>query len=253
VARIVTFGGDLPEAITGQSVTLTLADEVDCSRGDVIASVDAAVETVGSLDATLVWMADEAMVPHRSYWLKVGSQTVSASVSGMGPVVDVNTMEQRRAVTLGVNDIGEVEIDLDRAVAAVPYAENRQLGGFILIDKISHATVAAGMVKGIRRGGAKTAEEQGGIVWVSGEGRAAHARAAHERLKALGRPSFVLDEAALRELATGPTIVREVAKLMSAAGVRVFVTVEMPAAEAHPGKQVNADEALQDRSEEWVI
>ena len=253
VARIVTFGGDLQEAVAGQSVTLTLADEVDCSRGDVIASADAAVEPVGSLDATLVWMSDEAMVPHRSYWLKIGTQTLSASVSGMGPVVDVNTMEQRRALTLGLNDIGEVQIDLDRAIAAVRYSENRQLGGFILIDKVSHATVAAGMVKGFRRGGGKAAEEQGGIVWVSGEGRAAYARAAHERLKSLGRPSFVLDEAAVRELGTAPAVVREVAKLMSAAGVHVFVTAEVPAAEAHPGKQVNADEGLEDRSEDWVI
>ena len=109
------------------------------------------------------------------------------------------------------------------------------------------------MVKGFRRGGGKSAEEQGGIVWVSGEGRAAYARAAHERLKALGRPSFVLDEAAVRELGTAPAVVREVAKLMSAAGVHVFVTIEAPAGEALPGKQVNADEGLEDRSEEWVI
>jgi bifunctional enzyme CysN/CysC len=251
VARIVTFDGDLQEAVTGQSVTLTLADEVDCSRGDVIASLHA--EPVGSLEATLVWMSDEAMVPHRSYWLKIGSQTLSASVSGMGLVVDVNTMEQRRALTLGPNDIGEVEIELDRAIAAVRYAENRQLGGFILIDKVSHATVAAGMIKRFRRSGGKRAEEQGGIVWVSGEGRTAHARASHERLKALGRSAAVLNEAALRELGTAPVVVREVAKLMSAAGVHVFVTIEVPAAEAHPGKQVNADEALEHRSEDWVI
>jgi len=253
VARIVTFAGDLAEASAGQSVTLTLADEVDCSRGDVIASLDAAAEPAGSLDATLVWMADEAMVPQRSYWLKVGTQTLSASVTRVQRVVDVNTMQQSGASTLGLNGIGDVELELDRQVAAALYTENRQLGGFILIDKVSNATVAAGMIKGFRRGGGKLAQEQGGIVWVSGEGRAAYARTAHERLQALGRPSFVLDEPALRELGAAPTVAREVAKLMSAAGVHVFVTVDVPTGEAHPGKHVNADEAQDESSDDWVI
>ncbi len=253
VARIVTFGSELQEAFAGQSVTLTFADEVDCSRGDIIASVDAPREPVSRLEATLVWMSDEAMVPHRSYWLKIGTQTLSASVSGMGPIIDVNTMEQRRGLTLGLNDIGEVEIDLDRAIGAVRYSENRQLGAFILIDKVTHATVAAGMVQGFSRGAARPADEGGGIVWVTGANKAAYARAAHDRVKALGRPSVVLDEAAVRGIGTEPSVVREVAKLMSEAGVHVFVTIEAPVAEAHPGKYVNADQAEQDRSEEWVI
>jgi bifunctional enzyme CysN/CysC len=253
VERIVAFSGDLDEAVAGQSVTLTLADEVDCSRGDIIASASAPADAVSGLEAMLVWMADEAMVPHRSYWLKIGTQTLSASVSGMGPVVDVNTMEQKRGITLALNDIGQVEIDLDRPIAAVRYADNRQLGGFILIDKVTHATVAAGMVQGFRRTPARAAEEEGGIVWVSGKSRATYALAAHQRLKALGRPSFVLDEAAMRGIGDEPRLVREVAKLMSTAGVHVFVTAETPAGEAHPGKHIDADEAEQDRSEDWVI
>jgi bifunctional enzyme CysN/CysC len=268
VARIVTFDGDLEEAIAGQSVTLTLTDEVDCSRGDIIASAAQAPEPVGRIEATLVWMSDESMVPHRSYWLKVGAQTASASISGMGPVVDVNTMEQRRAMSLGLNDIGQVEIDLDRRIPAVRYAENRQLGGFILIDKVTHATVAAGLVQGYPRTQLKPPhgeEERGDIVWVAGvsaEARAVYATQAVERSTAIGRPAIVLDEAALGDLnsdlgtdarAEGLRRAREVAKLMSRAGVHVLVTLGVPAHEAHPGRRVEAGSNEQDGADAWVI
>jgi bifunctional enzyme CysN/CysC len=263
VARIVTFDGDLNEAFAGQSVTLTLTDEVDCSRGDIVASAAQAPDPVGRIEASLVWMSDEAMVPHRSYWLKVGAQTVSGSVTGIGPVIDVNTMEQRRGLSLGLNDIGQVEIDLDRRVPAVLYSENRQLGGFILIDKVTHATVAAGLVRGFPKTQLKAPQEagHGDIEWISGAARAAYARRAEERLKALGRPAIILDEAALSELTSGLSegaraeIVRrarEVAKLMSRAGVHVLVTLEVPADEAHPGRRVAADSEEQG-ADEWVI
>jgi bifunctional enzyme CysN/CysC len=259
VARIVTFSGDLAEAVAGQSVTLTLADEVDCSRGDVIASAEVPAEAAGRIGATLVWMSDEAMVPHRSYWLKIGALTLSASIGGMGPVTDVNTMEPRRAVTLGLNDIGRVEIDLDRDVPAVLYAENRRLGGFILIDKLTHATVAAGLVESASpRSGQAHREDADAILWISGEGRDAYAARQAERLRALGRPVSVLDEAALSGLASGDpaeTIrrAREVAKLMSAAGVQVLVTIEAAPEEAHPGRVVEAGDARGEGAEEWVI
>ncbi|MFN3389007.1 MAG: sulfate adenylyltransferase subunit CysN [Allosphingosinicella sp.] len=267
IARIVTFDGDLPEAVAGQSVTLTLADEVDCSRGDVIASD--APDSIARLEATLVWMSDEAMVPHRSYWLKIGSQTLSASVSGMGPIVDVNTMEQRRGMTLALNDIGRVEIDLDRRIPAVTYAENRRLGGFILIDKLTHATVAAGLVQGFPQGaaaGAQAQGEDGAITWIAGASpaaRAAYALKAQERLKALGRPAFVLDEAAVAgglnsdlaetDAAERVRRLREVALLMSRAGVHVLVSADIPEAEAHPGRIVEAAQAGGDDADEWVI
>ena len=267
VARIVTFDGDLDEAIAGQSVTLTLADEVDCSRGDVIASD--APDNVARIAATLVWMSDEAMVPHRSYWVKIGSQTLSGNVSGMGPIVDVNTMEQRRGMTLALNDIGSVEIDLDRRIPAVAYAENRALGGFILIDKVTHATVAAGLVTGFPQGAAAAAPahgEDGSILWISGPSpaaRAAHGLRAQERLKALGRPAFVLDEAALQsglnsdlgEEDAGERVrrLREVALLMSRAGVHVLVSADIPEAEAHPGRIAQAAEDGADDADEWVI
>jgi bifunctional enzyme CysN/CysC len=261
VARIVTFDGDIEEAVAGQSVTLTLADEVDCSRGNIIASPEAAAEPVGRIDATLVWMSDEGMVPHRSYWLKMGAQTASASISGMGPIVDVNTMEQRRGMSLGLNDIGEVQIDLDRGVPPVRYAENRQLGGFILIDKVTHATVAAGLVTGFPKSSLRPCDETGAagsIAWVSGSRRADWAQQAVERQKALGRPAFVLDEAALSGLAAedeAETVrrAREVALLMSAAGVHVLVTIDVPAGEARPGRMVEAGDGEPEGADEWVI
>jgi bifunctional enzyme CysN/CysC len=260
VARIVTFGGELAEAVAGQSVTLTLTDDVDCSRGDVIAAADAPAQAAGRIGATLVWMSDEAMVPHRSYWLKIGAQTLSASIGGMGPVTDVNTMEQRRAVTLGLNDIGRVEIDLDRDVPAVLYAENRRLGGFILIDKLTHATVAAGLVESTApRSGHAHADGADAILWISGSGREAYAEREAERLRALGRPVAVLGEAALTGLGAGDPAetvrrAREVAKLMSAAGVQVLLTIEVAPEEAHPGRIVAAGEADGvEGPDEWVI
>ncbi|QAY77268.1 sulfate adenylyltransferase subunit CysN [Sphingosinicella sp. BN140058] len=266
VARIVTFDGDLAEAVAGQSVTLTLTDEVDCSRGDIIASAAAEPEPVSRLEATLVWMSDEAMVPHRSYWLKIGSQTVSAAIGGMGPIVDVNTMEQRRGLTLALNDIGQVDIDLDRRIPAVLYADNRRLGGFILIDKVTHATVAAGLVQGFPKSVLKTADhheaDKGSILWIAGAGRSAHAARAAESLAALGRPAFVLDEAAIADLvsdlganAEAERIrrAREVARLMARAGVHVLVTLEAAPEEAQPGRRIEAGTNEDEGAGEWVI
>jgi bifunctional enzyme CysN/CysC len=266
VARIVTFDGDLDEAFAGQSVTLTLADEVDCSRGDIIAAASEAADPVSRIEATLVWMSDEAMVPHRSYWLKIGSQTVSASIAGMGPIVDVNTMEQRRGLTLALNDIGQVDIDLDRRIPAVRYADNRRLGGFILIDKVTHATVAAGLVQAFPKTVLKTIDhpedEKGSILWIAGPARAAYAAGAAERLQSIGRPAFILDPAAIADLASdlGPDAAaerirraREVAKLMARAGVHVLVTLEAPAEESHPGRRVEAGSNEQEGADEWVI
>jgi bifunctional enzyme CysN/CysC len=264
VARIVTLGGDIDEAVAGQSITLTLADEVDCSRGDLLASPDAAAEPVGRIGATLVWMADEAMVPHRSYWLKFGTQTLSASVSAMGPIVDINTMEQRRGLTLALNDIGRVEIDLDRRIPATRYSENRALGGFILIDKVTHATVAAGLVQDFPKTQPQADSEGSGgsILWVAGAARAEHARRRSERSKALGRGACILDEAALAGLTADLAVddrterlrrTREVARLMSAAGVDVLITIKATAEEARPGRRVDAGQDDEEGSDEWVI
>src|SRR3546814_316399 len=146
VGRIVTMDGDLDEAVAGQSVTLTLADEVDCSRGAVIAAADAPPEAAAPFAATLVWMADEAMIPGRAYWLKLGAQSVSATVQAPKYEINVNTLDHLAAKTLDLNGIGVVELSTDRPIVFEAYAENRALGGFILIDKLTNATVGAGML-----------------------------------------------------------------------------------------------------------
>ena len=150
VTRVVTLGGDLDEAVAGQSVTICLADEIDCSRGDVIAIADNPPQASDQFESTLVWLNDEAMHVGRAYWLKLGTQTVSVTVHQPKYVVNINAVggegAHLAAKTLELNAIGVVEISTDRPIVFEPYADNRTLGGFILIDKITNATVAAGML-----------------------------------------------------------------------------------------------------------
>jgi len=252
VERIVAFDGDLDQAVAGQSVTMTLTDEVDCSRGDLIAAAHEASEPVSRIKASLVWMSDEKLVPHRSYWLKVGTQTVSANVDTVDAIIDVNTLASGQGQPLGLNDIGKVEIDLDRAIPAVRYEQNRKLGGFILIDKISHATVAAGLVEGFPSNPVKAAVHRS-INWVAGSKREAWAANAAARLKAQGRSVAIVDDAAITGFPAGEPArtAREIARLMSAAGVQVFVTVEGAATSA-TGKIIDSDQN-EEGGDEWVI
>jgi bifunctional enzyme CysN/CysC len=135
VARIVTFDGELDRAVAGQSVALALADAVDCGRGDLLAAADAAPPVGDRIDATLIWMAAELLIPGRAYWLKTGARTVSASVGRVRHVVDVETVGTKPGRPLAMNEIGECELVLDRAIPIIPYQENRMLGGLILIDR----------------------------------------------------------------------------------------------------------------------
>ncbi len=128
VARIVTFGGDLREAVAGQSVTLTLADEIDCSRGDVIALADDPPQVADQFEATIVWMADEAMLPGRAYWLKLGTQTVTRDGAAPKYQINVNTMEQLAAKTLELNAIGVANFSTDRPIVFEPYARQPHAG-----------------------------------------------------------------------------------------------------------------------------
>ncbi|OYV33764.1 MAG: sulfate adenylyltransferase subunit CysN, partial [Acidocella sp. 20-61-6] len=137
VTRIVTLDGDLPQAVSGQSVTLCFADEIDCSRGDVITAAEAPAQVADQFEATVVWMADEALLPGRPYWLKLGTQTVTATVQPPKYQVNVNTLEHMAAKTLELNAIGVVNFATDRPIPFEPYAQNRTLGGFILIDKVN--------------------------------------------------------------------------------------------------------------------
>lgn len=146
VARIVTAGGDLEQAIAGQSVTLTLTDDVDISRGDVLSLAQAPAEVADQFEVTLVWMHDEPLLPGRPYLLKMGTQTVPASVTEIKYQVNVNTLEHMAARKLELNAIGVCNIALDRNIPFDAYLDNRDTGGFILIDRMGNHTVGAGMI-----------------------------------------------------------------------------------------------------------
>ena len=146
ISKIVTLDGERSEAVAGQSVTLCFTDEIDCSRGDVIAAADNPPEVSDQFESTIVWMADDPLIPGRAYWLKLGTQTVSATVQSPKFTVNVNNMEHMAAKTLELNAIGVAEILTDKPIVFEPYMNNHVLGGYILIDKISNATVAAGML-----------------------------------------------------------------------------------------------------------
>ena len=258
VARIVTFDGDLDEAVAGQSVTLALADEVDCSRGDVIAAASQPPQVADQFQATIVWMDADALQPGRAYWLKLGTQTVSATVQPPKHVVDVNTMAQLSAKTLELNDIGVAEVYTDRGLVFEPYAESRDLGGFILIDKGSNATVAAGLIDyALRRSQnihwqaieisreahAAQKNQQPKVLWftgLSGSGKSTIANLVEKKLHALGKHSFLLDGDNIRhglnkDLGFTDTDrienirrVGEVAKLMADAGLIVLTAFISP-------------------------
>ncbi len=211
VDRIVTFGGDLEQAVAGQSVTLTLADEVDCSRGDVIAVADNPPQSSDQFEATLVWLSDEALKPGRGYWLKLATQTVTAAVQEPKYEINVNTMDQLAAKTLDLNAIGVAELHTDRPITFEAYADSKALGGFILVDKITNATVGAGMLHfSLRRAQnvhwqaldvgredhAAMKNQQPAVLWftgLSGAGKSTIANIVARKLHRMNRHSFLLD------------------------------------------------------------
>ena len=148
VERIVTFDGDLEVAGPGMAVTVTLTDEIDISRGDLLVGVDHAPTRANEVDAMLVWMSTEELEPGRRYLLQSANGTSSASVSSIRHRVDVDTLNEQQAVSLGLNDIARCAISSDRELLFDPYASNRQTGSFVLVDRLSNATVAAGMIIG---------------------------------------------------------------------------------------------------------
>ena len=258
VKRIVTFDGDLEQAVAGQSVTLTLADEVDCSRGDVISVSNAPPEVADQFEATLVWMADEAMLAGRAYLMKLATQTVSATIQAPKYQVNVNTMEHLAAKTLELNAIGVATLSTDKPVVFEPYAESRDLGGFILIDKITNATVAAGMLNfALRRsqnvhwqavdiGRGRHAElknQKPAVLWLtglSGAGKSTIANLVEKKLARMNRHTFLLDGDNVRhglnkdlgftdaDRVENIRRVGEVAKLMTDAGLIVITAFISP-------------------------
>ncbi len=258
VTRIVTQDGDLEEAVAGESITLCLADEIDCSRGSVLAAADAPPEVSDQFEATIVWMDDEALIPGRAYWLKLGTQTVSATVQPPKYIINVNTLEQLAAKTLELNAIGVAELATDKPVVFEPYVQNRTLGGFVLIDKLSNRTVGAGMLHfSLRRAQnvhwqaididreahARQKGQTPKLLWftgLSGSGKSTIANLVEKKLYALGRHSFLLDgdnvrHGLNRDLGFTETDrienirrVGEVAKLMTDAGLIVLTAFISP-------------------------
>ena len=152
VRRIITADGDLPAAHPGDAVTLTLSDEVDIARGDVLARPESRPEVVDQFAAHVLWMAEEPMFPGRSYLLRIGTKYVPARITTLKHKVDVNNLDHIAARTLALNEIGLCNIATSTPVAFDPYAENRETGAFILIDRYTNATAGAGMVSfGLRR------------------------------------------------------------------------------------------------------
>ena len=258
VTRIVTFDGDLALAVAGQAVTLTLADEVDCSRGDVLVQVDSPPEIADQFEATVVWMADEALLPGRSYWLKLATQTVTARVRAPKYQINVNTLEHVASKTLELNAIGVVTLATDKPIVFEPYAQNRELGGFILIDKLTNATSAAGMLHfALRRSQnvhwqaleitrdahAEHKQQRPKLLWftgLSGAGKSTIANLVEKRLYALGKHTFLLDGDNVRhglnqdlgfteaDRIENIRRVGEVAKLMTDAGLIVLTAFISP-------------------------
>jgi bifunctional enzyme CysN/CysC len=258
VARIVTLPGDLDQAVAGQSVTLTLEDEIDISRGDVIATADAPAPVANQFEATLVWMDDEPLPPGRTYLLKLGARTVSASVTDIKHRVNVNTLEHTAAKRLELNEIGLVNLSLDQAIPFEAYADNRQMGGFILVDRLSNRTVGAGMINfALRRAdnihwqhtdvtkASRSAlkAQRGQVVWLtglSGAGKSTIANLVEKRLHALGRHTYLLDGDNVRhglnkdlgfteeDRVENIRRVAEVAKLMVDAGLIVLTAFISP-------------------------
>jgi bifunctional enzyme CysN/CysC len=258
VSRIVTLGADLDVAVAGQSVTITLADELDCSRGDVLATADDAPEVADQFEAALVWMADEPLLPGRPYWLKLGTQLVTATIHSPKYQVNVNTLEHLAAKTLGLNAIGLTNLSTDKPLIYQPYESSRDLGGFILIEKMSNATVAAGMLHfALRRSSnvhwqaldidrdahARLKHQQPRLLWftgLSGSGKSSIANLVQKKLYALGKHSFLLDGDNIRhglnkdlgftdaDRVENIRRIAEVAQLMTDAGLIVLTAFISP-------------------------
>ena len=263
VERIVTMDGDVEQAVAGQSITVTLADEVDCSRGDVIAVASDPPEAADQFEATIVWMAEDELLPGRGYWMKIGTQTVTATIQHPKYEINVNTLEHLAAPTLHLNSIGIAALATDREIVFEPYAvegasPNRALGGFILIDKLTNSTVACGMLHfALRRAlnvhrqhldvsretHAQIKGQKPAVLWftgLSGAGKSTIANLVEKKLVARGRHTYLLDGDNVRhglnrdlgfteaDRIENIRRVGEVARLMSDAGLIVLTAFISP-------------------------
>jgi bifunctional enzyme CysN/CysC len=258
VTRIVTLDGDLAEAVADQSVTIVLQDEIDVSRGNVLAKVDALPAVADQFEVTIIWMAEEQLQPGRAYWIKVGTRAAVATVTDIKHKVNVNTLEQLTAKTLKLNEIGVGNLSLDQAIAFDPYTENRDTGGFILIDRLTNVTVGAGLIHhALRRAQnihwqtidvnkqahAAIKNQKACVLWftgLSGAGKSTIANLVEKRLHSMGHHTFLLDGDNVRhglnrdlgftdaDRVENIRRVGEVSKLMVEAGLIVLVSFISP-------------------------
>jgi bifunctional enzyme CysN/CysC len=277
IARIISAGADRPVAVAGESITVTLDDEIDISRGDVISAATAPAEVADQFQATVIWMDDEPMLPGRPYMLKLGARTVSATITEPRYKVNVNTMEHLAAKQLELNEIGVCNIALDRVVPFDSYSDNRDTGGFILIDRITNNTVGAGMLHfALRRSHnihlqhmdvtkevrAERLGQRPVVLWftgLSGAGKSTIANLVEKKLHAIGRHCYLLDGDNLRhglnkdlgfteaDRVENIRRVAEVARLMIDAGLIVLTAFISPfRAEREMARSlVGADEFLE--------
>jgi bifunctional enzyme CysN/CysC len=258
VARVVTADGDLEEAVAGQSITITLTDEIDVSRGDVLSSVRDAAQVGDQFEAHVVWMSEQRMLPLRSYLFKLGTRRTLATLSQPKYKINVNTLEKVASTSLDLNEIGVCNLSLDEMIAFDPYSDNREMGGFILIDRLTNDTVAAGMLRfALRRSSniswqAIEVDKQAHValkghrpcvVWftgLSGAGKSTIANLVEKRLHAEGRHTYLLDgdnvrhglnrDLGFNEIDRIENIrrVAEVSKLMVDAGLIVLASFISP-------------------------
>ena len=258
IDRIVTYDGDLNIASAGQSITCTLKDEIDISRGDVLVLASAPCEIASQFETKLLWMAEKPMVAGRQYLLKLGAATTVCTPSKPKYRIDVNTMEHLAANELALNEIGCCDIALDRAIAFEPYEKNRELGGFILIDKQTNDTVAMGLINfALRRSTnvhmqnllvdrsmrSAVKMQKPLVLWMtglSGAGKSTIANLVEYELNAIGKHTMLLDGDNIRhglnrdlgfsETGRAENIRRiaEVAKLMTEAGLITLVSFISP-------------------------
>ena len=258
VERIVTHDGDMDEAVAGESVTLTLTDEIDVSRGDMLVSAKEPAGLADQFQARLLWMSDEPMLPGRPYLMKLQGRTATVDIAKPRYKVNVNTMEELAADTLGLNEIGVCNVSLDRQIPFDPYDENRETGCFILIDRINNNTVGMGLINfELRRASnihwqalsvdkasrASMKRQKPAILWFtgfSGAGKSTIANMVEQKLHAMGRHTTLLDGDNVRhglnhdlgftdaDRVENIRRVAEVSKLMLESGLLVIVSFISP-------------------------
>ncbi len=258
IARIAQWGGDQDSAIAGQSVTLCFADEVDCSRGDVVCAAQEPLDVADQFETSLIWMDDTALVPGRAYEIKLATQSARATFQTPKYEVNITTQEQLAVKTLDLNSIGVVTMTTDRPITFAPYAQNRDLGGFIVIDRLTHRTVAAGLIHfALRRAQnihwqttditrahhAAIKHQKPAVIWLtglSGSGKSTIANCVEKLLAQMSRHTYLLDGDNVRHGLNkdlGFTVadrienirrIGEVAKLMTDAGLIVITAFISP-------------------------